>query len=164
MTLETKDLILRTVNNDDIEEVARMWEFGKGCIPLADAQAAIDNMCSNHARNNLGNIYHLCLAVFERNQDSIIGWCGLDGKTVGKLYIFFLIDADFRNRGYATQCARKLLSYAFGEVHVPYVNGGCDKENAPSFKVMTKVGMMQNAFEENGDPLFFINDEMYRKL
>ena len=30
MTLETKDLVLRTVNNDDITEVARMWDFQYG--------------------------------------------------------------------------------------------------------------------------------------
>ena len=99
MELYTKDLLLKTVTIDDIEEVTRMWEFEKG-------------------------------------KHKIIGWCGLDGKTAGKLHIFFLIDKNYKNKGYATQNAGKLLSYAFDEAYVPFVNGGCDKDNTASYKVM----------------------------
>ena len=67
-----------------------------------------------------------------------------------------MIDTNFRNKGYATQCAAKILSYAFNDVHVPFVNGGCDKNNIASYRVMEKIGMKQNAFEDNGDPLFYI--------
>ena len=44
-----------------------------------------------------------------------------------------------------------------GTVGLDSVLGGCSKENVPSFKVLTKAGMLQNAFEENGDPLFTID-------
>ena len=161
MTLYTSNLILSTVETSDVEEVARMWEFEKGSISMDEARKAIEYMQNNHKKNKMSYIYHLCFAVFEKGKNTIIGWCGLDGKTVGKLYIFYLIDAAYRNRGFATQCAAKLLSYAFDEVHVPFVNGGCDKNNISSYKVMMKIGMKQNAFEDNGDPLFFIDDELY---
>ena len=154
---------MRAVEVGDIEEVARMWEFEKGCISIDEAHKAIDYMQDNHMKNKAGHIYHLCLGVFEKNQRKIIGWCGLDGKTDGKLYIFFLIDAYYRNKGYATQCAERLLAYAFNEVHVPFINGGCDKSNIASYKVMSKIGMTQNAFEENGDPIFIIDKDMYSR-
>jgi RimJ/RimL family protein N-acetyltransferase len=163
MKLETERLVLRTVEVSDIEEVARMWAFEKGSISKEEAQSAIDYMQNNHKKNALGYIYHLCFAVFEKGEHNIIGWCGLDGKTADKLHIFYLIDKDNRNKGYATQCANKLLSYAFNEAHVPYVNGGCDKDNIASLKVMVKVGMCENGFEENGDPIFYIDEEIYRK-
>ena len=163
MKLYTNDLVLRTVEASDIEEVARMWEFEKGPISTDEAQKAIDYMQNNHKKNRTGNIYHLCFAVFEKGGNSIIGWCGLDGTTVGKLYIFYLIDKAYRNKGYATQCAGKLLSYAFDEAHVPFVNGGCDKDNVASYKVMMKIGMNKNGTEANGDPLFYIDDELYRE-
>ena len=163
MTLYTDNLILRTVETSDIEEVARMWEFEKGRISTEEAQKAIDYMQSNHEKNKPGNIYHLCFAVFEKGNGHIIGWCGLDGKIAGKLHIFYLIEKDYRNKGYATQCAEKLLSYAFDEAHVSFVNGGCDKDNIASYKVMTKIGMRENGYEANGDPLLFLNDEIYRE-
>ena len=163
MKLFTNDLLLKTVTTDDIDEVARMWEFEKGSISKEAAQNAVDYMQNNHKKNVLGLIYHLCFAVFEKGNRNIIGWCGLDGKTAGKLHIFFLIDKDYRNKGYATQCASSLLSYAFEEAHVPFVNGGCDKDNVASYKVMKKIGMRENGFEENGDPLFIIDEILYRR-
>ena len=155
--LHTEDLVLRTVISTDIEEVARMWEFEKGAISLEEARKAIEYMQSNHSQNKRQDIYHLCFAVYEKGKNKIIGWCGLDGKSGDKLHIFYLIEAEYRNKGYATQCANKLLSYAFDEASVAFVNGGCDKENISSIKVMTKVGMKRTGFEENGDPLFYIS-------
>ena len=99
--------MLRTVEVSDVEEVARMWAFEKDSISTEEALKAIEYMQDNHKKNNVGSIYHLCFAVFEKREHRIIGWCGLDGKTAGKLLIFFLIDKDYRNKGYATQCATK---------------------------------------------------------
>jgi len=156
MELYTEDLLLRTVTMGDIREVARMWEFEQGAISMKEARAAIAYMQDDHTKNKGGCIVHLCFAVFEAGGKSIIGWCGLDGKAEGKLHIFYLIDAGYRNRGYATQCAVRLLTYAFDDAHVPFVNGGCDKDNMASRRVMEKAGMKQIAYEENGDPVFFI--------
>ena len=161
MELYTDDLTLRTVTPDDVSEVARMWNFEKGAISLDEAEQAIAYMRDNHAKNRLGHIYHVCFAVYEKSEDVIIGWCGLDGKTENQLHLFYLIDSAYRNQGYATQCAARLLAYAFEDAEVPFVNGGCAKENAASFRVMEKIGMQQNAFEENGDPLFFIGRSRY---
>ncbi|MGN0458550.1 MAG: hypothetical protein ACI4IL_06250 [Eubacterium sp.] len=47
MELETKDLILRTVTQKDISEVARMYEY-PNTISLSQAEKAIDTMISNH--------------------------------------------------------------------------------------------------------------------
>jgi len=164
MELVTEALRLRTVTDGDIEEVARMWAFEKGTIPLEEAQAAINYMQNNHAQNTAGHIVHLCFAVFEKNGGAIIGWCGLDGTTEGKLHIFYLLDAGYRNRGYATQCAVRLLAYAFDEAHVPFVNGGCDKDNLASRKVLEKASMALCGYEENGDPLFIMDCEIYGKV
>lgn len=164
MELSTADLTLRTVSMDDVTEVARMWNYRKGQISQEDAENAIRQMRGNHEKNKPGFIHHLCLAVYEKNGNSIIGWCGLDGKTHGKLHIFYSIDAQYRKKGYATQCASQLLSYAFDEIQVPFVNGGCYKSNIPSFRVMEKVGMKQHAFEENGDPLFYIDRDDWNRM
>lgn len=162
MELHTKDLSLRTVEQADIDEVARMWNFENGSISREKAQKAIEQMRDNHNKNRAGRIYHICLAVFEKGKDVIIGWCGLDGKNGDKLHLFYLIDAQYRFRGYATQCSQALLSYAFNEVNVPFINGGCDKNNIASIKVMEKIGMSHSGFEDNGDPLFYIDNAAYK--
>ena len=162
MELYTNDLLLKTVSDEDLNEVARMWEFEKGPISFNQAQEAIDYMQNNHKQNRFGTIHHLCFAIFEKGKHSIIGWCGLDGQcTKGQTVIFYLIDKDYRNNGYATQCAIKLLAHAFETAGLKIVHGGCYKDNIASYKVMEKAGMMQYAFEENGAPLFIIDRDRY---
>jgi len=164
MELRTPDLLLRTVTPEDTPEAARMWNFEKGSIPEEDAVKAIASMQRNHRRNRAGHIHHLCFAVFEKGGQKIIGWCGLDGKcSPGKTVIFYLIDKEYRNRGYATQCAKRLLEHAFETVGLDSVYGGCSRENIASFWVQEKAGMIQNAFEINGDPLFYIDRAIYDK-
>ena len=167
MELHTSNLLLKTVANEDINEVARMWAFDKGNISLPEAQEAIDYMQNNHRQNRTGYIYHLCFAIYEKDKDSIIGWCGLDGKpdpdNTDRMEIFYLIDKDYRNKGYATQCALLLLEYAFEVAKIKKVFGGCDKNNISSFKVLAKSGMVLYQIRENGDPHFFIDDEIYEK-
>ena len=49
-------------------------------------------------------------------------------------------------------------------MRVPFINGGCDENNIASYKVMTKIGMKQTAFEENGDPIFYILNEGMKEM
>ena len=166
MNLYTNDLLLKTVANEDIDEVARMWNFEKGSISLAEAQKAIDYMQSNHRKNKTGHIHHLCFAIYEKSGKSIIGWCGLDGQcSPGKTVIFYLIDKEYRNKGYATQCADKLLEYAFNIAEIDSVYGGCFKDNIASYKVQVKIGMvLYKTDKDSGDPLFYTDKDIYTKV
>ena len=165
MELDTADLTLRTVKTTDVEEVMRMWEWQDGAVSADKAMEAILWMQENHKKNKQGYIHHLCFAVYKKGLNKIIGWCGLDGQcSPGKTVLFYSIHSDYQNKGYATQCAAKLLSYTFNEMGISSINGGCDKNNKASFKVMSKIGMKQNGFEENGDPLFYIDNKQFRSL
>ena len=158
MELHTASLVLRTVDISDINEVARMWDWQNGPVSAEKAKEAVLWMQGNHAKNKQGYIHHLCLSVYEKGGNHIIGWCGLDGQcSPGRTVLFYSIHSDYQNKGYATQCAGELLSYAFHEIGISSIWGGCDKNNLASFRVMEKIGMKQNAFENNGDPLFYMD-------
>ena len=156
MDILTDDLILRTVTDNDIDEIVRMWDFFRGGVSLEEAHGALAYMTENHARNANGSLYHLCLAVCKKeNPKRILGWCGLDGKEhPDRPEVFVLLHEDSRNKGYGTQCVKALLAYAFGVVGLTQVHGGCDKRNIASAKMMEKAGMRRYSSEENGDPLF----------
>lgn len=164
MELITESLILRTVGPQDRNEVARMWDFERDPISEDEAGRVIARMEENHQKNRPGRIFHLCLAVTEKSApERIVGWCGLDGTSGDKLDIFYSIAPQSRGRGYATQAARALLDYAFLKAGVEFVNGGCDKDNSASYRVMEKAGMLPAGNGENGDPLFFLCRETYLK-
>ncbi|MCH5190041.1 MAG: GNAT family N-acetyltransferase [Oscillospiraceae bacterium] len=160
--LLTNDLILRTLTDNDIEEIARMWEYPRE-ITVDKAYEALRYMETTHNKNRQKAICHLCLGVFQKEEPNvIIGWCGLDGEAEkGKTVIFYIIDEKYRNRGYATQCAIELLRYAFEDMKYDMIYGGCARSNLESYKVMQKAGMIQNDFYENGDYIFSINRDKF---
>lgn len=120
-------------------------------------------MTENHARNDSGTFFHLCLAFCRREEPRrILGWCGLDGKeNAQRPEIFVLLHKDARGMGYGTQCAAALLDHAFRRPGLPQVHGGCDKTNIPSARMMQKAGMTQYTRAENGDPLFIADRDSY---
>lgn len=141
---------LRSVTQDDLNEVARMWNFEKGEISLEEAAKAIDRMTENHRQNRPHKVLHLCLAVFEKDTNRIIGWCGLDGRT-NAVNIFYLIDRNHRGRGYATACAKKLLEYGFLEMELDRIDGACANDNIGSQKILKKIGMRKTEQAEHVD-------------
>nr|WP_308626882.1 GNAT family N-acetyltransferase [uncultured Eisenbergiella sp.] len=166
MELYTKELLLRTVTSDDAAEVADMWAYPNGSISPGKAREVIAGMEETHKKNKQGNICHLCLAVYIKNEPrQIIGWCGLDGKAEpGKTVLFYVIAQQYRRRGYASQCAEELLRFAFEEMQYDRIDAGCEKGNTASYRILVKIGMKQEGVYENGDPMFFISKERYKEV
>lgn len=162
MEIHTDELIVRTVTDSDIGEIARMWDYPNE-ETIENAYKALAYMEQTRNKNRPKAICHLCLAIFHRKDPKrIIGWCGLDGEAEqGKTVLFYSIDKEFRNRGYATQCVMELLKYAFEDMKYDVIYGGCSKENYASYRVMQKAGMRQDSFYENGDPAFCMDKESY---
>ncbi len=153
---ETEQLLLRFVTEDDLQEVMRTWPSDHRPVSEAEAQKAIASMRENYERNVKGRLCHLCLAVCGKERPgTIMGWCGLDGRrNHAEPEIFILLDEEYRNKGYGTQCVRGLLQIAAEDYALSSVHGGCAKENVASARAMEKGGMVQYGKEENGDPLF----------
>ena len=161
MEYKTENLLLRAVTEADLSEVARTWPSDRRPISEAEARAVLSRMGQSHARNTKGCIYHLCLAVCRaEDPGTVMGWCGLDGRrSHTEPEIFILLDEEYRNHGYGTQCVKELLRIASEEFSLPGVHGGCAKDNAASRRAMDKGGMRQYGAEENGDPLFRFSAE-----
>ena len=156
MDYQTEKEILHFVTEDDLAEVAGKWPADHHPLSDAEAREAVAYMRGNYERNAKGCIYHLCLAVCGKERPgTIMGWCGLDGsRDPAEPEIFILLDEEYRNRGYGTQCVKELLRIAAEDYALSGVHGGCDKENIASARAMEKGGMVQYDTEENGDPLF----------
>ena len=164
MTLLTKDLILRTVTEADIKEIARTWRYPNK-IPEEEAFSALNKMTDRHKKNRIKAIYHICFAVFQKETpDEIIGWCGWDGQaSTDHLVLFYMINEEYRCKGYATQCAVELLRYAFEDMQYDIVYSGCAQDNIASFRVMTKAGMCHNEVYDDGGFGFYMDKELYSK-
>ena len=156
MEHRTEQLILHYVTEEDMDEVARTWPSDHHPLTEAEAREAIAYMRGNYGKNGNGSVCHLCLAVCRADEPkTILGWCGLDGgRSHEEPELFILLDEPYRNKGYGTQCVRKLLRIAAEDYVLCGVHGGCAKENIASARAMEKGGMTRYGTEENGDPLF----------
>ena len=153
---KTANLIIRTVTDKDLAEVARTWPSDHRPVSETEAQSAVSRMCQNYEKNRLGCVYHLCLAVCGKdNPEIIMGWCGLDGRrSHTEPEIFILLDEEYRNKGLGTECVKELLRIAVEEFSLKSVHGGCAKDNYASQRATEKGGMIRYGSEDNGDPLY----------
>lgn len=80
------------------------------------------------------------LAVFLRENDEFLGWCGLIPQTEE-------IDLGYRfmvrhwGKGYATEAASAVLNWAWQDLAMPYIIGRAEPENIASCRILEKIGM-----------------------
>jgi ribosomal-protein-alanine N-acetyltransferase len=89
--------------------------------------------------------------AIERNSTMLVGGAGFHGPPKeGEIEIGFDIVAAFRNRGYASETARALVEWGLAREEVTRVVAGCDPSNAPSKRVLEKIGMRVTDSAPNG--------------
>lgn len=156
---ETRNLILREPETKDAPLVA-----GNG-HDESDARAIIRGMAANHRRNTPGNLFHLCLGIFEKASGGFAGWCGLDNTHEGRPnpVLFYVVQERFRGRGFATEAAKAMLAYGFSELDLPVMDAGVAVDNGASIRVLEKIGMHRKGSSEDGYLQFTITREEYLK-
>jgi RimJ/RimL family protein N-acetyltransferase len=141
-TLRTERLILRPFTFDDVPavqrhcssvEVARNTLLIPHPYPEGAAEAWIARHPEDYAQNR---IHHFAL-----DDGELAGAMGLIMKEDGIAEIGYWIGVPFWNRGYATEAAREVVRYGFEECGLHRIFAGYFTRNAPSGRVMEKVGM-----------------------
>jgi [ribosomal protein S5]-alanine N-acetyltransferase len=99
---------------------------------------------------------HYNLAVVSRANDQMVGECILtllysleDGRPTGAATIGFMFQREYWNRGYATEAAAAMLRFAFVDLELESVYGGCMRDNIASRRVLEKLGMQYQLAEQN---------------
>lgn len=165
--IQTDRLILRTVTLDDVEQVELSWNLDDAPISREEAAVRVHWMLANHAANAPGRLVHLCLAIILRETGQIIGWCGLDHRDPTQPYpvLFYLLQAAHWGQGLATEAARAVLNYAFGELALTRVDAAAAADNAASVRVLEKIGMRRQGRDEEGGHTFSLtrNESLLRR-
>ncbi len=86
---------------------------------------------------------HFEFGVFLKENGQYIGNVGLINLDMQHLHgdISYFIDARWQNHGYAAEAAEKMLSFGFEMLGLEKIKGICFADNAPSERVMQKLGM-----------------------
>lgn len=141
-TLRTARLTLRPFTLDDAPAVHRHCssvEVARNTlmIPHPYPDGAAELWISKHAEDWEENrIHHFAL-----DDGQLAGAMGLIMKGDAIAELGYWIGVELWNRGYATEAAREVLRYGFEEVGLHRIFAGYFVRNAPSGRVMEKIGM-----------------------
>lgn len=81
-------------------------------------------------------------SIVDRASQQELGQCGFKGPpdSEGMVELAYGIENDFQGRGYATEAAQSLVTYAINQEEIRLVRAHTLPDNIPSQRVLTKCG------------------------
>ena len=151
MQLATDRLILRELAERDaarIFAIEAVAEVGRFLSRFATSEAdALEYVRGVIVEAQLLPRQVFDFAITERGDDRLVGRCGMrrgDAEPRDAM-LWYVLDPAVQGRGYATEAARAVLAYAFGELRLHRVWADADPRNPASLGVMQRLGMREEA-------------------
>jgi len=146
----TNRLIIRELKIDDIPNLYRIYQNPEAKKYIDDIDDNLEIEIEKHKAyiKNVYNFYGFGLwGVFLKETGELIGRCGIqnneiDGKN--EIEIGYLLDVNYWNNGYAVECAKSILAFAFDELHIDRIVAVIDSLNIRSIKVAERIGMKKD--------------------
>ena len=149
MKLETERLILRELNETDVEGMFELDSNPKVHTYLGshqtiqkreDAAKIIEIVKRQYQENGIGR-----WAVIEKESGDFVGWSGLKLEKGLPNYspyydLGYRFIPKFWGKGYATETAKFALKFGFLELNLNQINATAQEANIASNKVIQKVG------------------------
>jgi len=145
MNLQTERLIIREYVKEDWQQVhiyssnPEVVKF-QGWGPNTEEQTKvfIEYVLDTQTQESRKDFQ---LAITLKSTGQLIGGAGMVLGTKAQADIGYTLNPDFWGQGYATEAARALLVFGFGEMNLHRITATCDPTNIGSCKVLEKIGM-----------------------
>jgi RimJ/RimL family protein N-acetyltransferase len=158
VTLETERLLLRQWRASDREPFAAMngdpqvMRHFPAVHSREQSDAMADRIEARIAEHGWG-----LWAVEVKSSGEFAGFIGLQPLPAAipaapAIEIGWRLAAAHQGLGYATEGARKVLEFAFGELHLPEVVSMTTQLNRPSRHVMEKLGLVRDPADDFDHP------------
>lgn len=149
--IRTPRLTLRPITPDDLDDVYRLqsrpdvarWMLGFEPRTREQSRASVLTMAGEDALRAEND----CLTLAAATEAGVIGtvelvWRSQQERTAELGYVFH---PDHGGRGLATEAATAVLDWGFNEFGLHRVYGRCHAGNDASARLMTRLGMRQEA-------------------
>lgn len=151
MLLTTGRLVLRDIVDADVDRIVAQFGEHESREHILRSHRDLRHVARVYAGVLAYNRYyedwtereHLRLAVCLKDSGVLVGSISLSDAVAGgtAARIGWHYGVEHAGRGYATEAAAELLTYAFDDVGVARVRGDCHAANAGSRNVLRKLGM-----------------------
>ena len=149
--IETPRVLLRPFTLGDLEAFRaiasqeEILEFLPETDRMTPAQmeAILKWLIRCYHENTPERIRKFTLPVILKRTSDIVGWCGIGPLEFdqSETEIYFVISREHWGQGLATESARALLGYTFGELGLPRIVAVVHPANTGSVRVIEKLGM-----------------------
>ncbi len=144
MQIETKRLMLRPMQAEDIPALVAMWMNADATRYMGGSRER-DFLEKTFAEDLTAPALDYDLwPVFEQESSAFVGHCGLLDKevdSVTEIELTYVIAPESWGRGYATEIAQALAAYAAESLGLSRLIALIDPANTASAAVAQKVGM-----------------------
>lgn len=142
--LESERLLLRPPHAADVPFIVPQiadWDVAKNLsrVPHPYCEQDAQNWLATHADGRArGTDYRFAIT---RKWDGIfIGACGVHLRGTGDFELGYWLGRRYWGHGYATEAARRLVSFAFRELKTDHLVASWFYDNPASGNVLTKIG------------------------
>lgn len=142
--IETERLLLRALTPGDVPDLVTLlndYEVAKNLSRVPhpytdeDAHGFLGRMTAE-----AGEKKDFVFAITGRADGAFFGCCGVHRDEAGLFELGYWLGQAHWRRGYATEAARALAAFAFGELKVERITAGWFEDNPASGHVLEKVG------------------------
>ncbi len=120
------------------DEQVRRFLWDGVVIPLDRTREIVEKSCTLFDEYGFG-----IWGIREHGSHELLGFAGYwHFRTPTSLELLFGMSSRHRNRGIATEASRSLIRYAFKDLGFREVDASTDIANAPSIRVLEKLGML----------------------
>lgn len=166
---KTDRLIIRELTVEDIPNLFTIYQNPEVTKYIDELDKSLDIEIEKH-KAYIRNGYHFygygLWGVFEKETDKLIGRCGIQNTTIEdkiEIELGYLLDQNNWGNGYAIECAKATIDYAFNKLYMNRIVAVIDPFNIHSIRVAENIGMkLEKQIEKNGHVynLYSINHEL----
>jgi len=146
----TNRLMIRELTIDDIPNMYQIYQNPEVKKYIDDVDDTLDNEIEKHKAyiKNVYNFYGFGLwGVFLKETGELIGRCGIQNNEIdgrNEIEMGYLLDVNYWDNGYAVECTKAILAYAFDELYINRIVAVIDSLNTRSIKVAERIGMKKD--------------------
>lgn len=143
----TNRLILRELSVNDIPGMYQIYQNPEVKRFIPDIDEYLENEVEKHKAyiKNVYNFYGYGLwGVFSKETNELIGRCGIQNTLINgteEIELGYLLDVNHWGYGYALECVKAILNYAFCDLHIERIVAVIHPLNTRSIKVAKRIGM-----------------------
>lgn len=172
--IETERLIIRPFTMPDAPEFHRvlsqeavMRYLPEDVMSLEEVEHIITWFLECYEKNTPSKIIKFTVAMVDKTDDRVIGWCGLGpvDYNPSEIELYYGLSEEVWGQGLASEAAEAMLEYAFSEIDLELVVALAKQDNPASARVLEKIGMVfQGKVESLADEHKFYEGLLYYSL